>query len=105
MWGVRFWRLRNPTICVKVSPMDQELKDKMDKILALVEENNAIIHKVHKSQKTAQMLKAIYWVIVIMVAAGGFYFIQPYLKTLGGLYGGFDSASSTIQQLIGELKK
>ncbi len=92
--------------------MDAEDKKKLDRILELAEENNKYVRSVRKSQKTSQMIKAIYWVVIIVFVLGGFYYIQLYLKTLNGIYssvsskdGGFGfSDSAQIQKLIEQFK-
>ncbi len=70
--------------------MDTEDRQKLDRLLKLAEENNDYIRKVRSSQKTSQMIKAIYWVVILVFVLGGFYYIKPYLKTLGSMY---DTAS------------
>ncbi len=99
-------------ICVTVFRMDAEDKKKLDRILELAEENNKYVRSVRKSQKTSQMFKAIYWVVIIVFVLGGFYYVQPYLKTLNGIYssvsskdGGFGfSDTKQIQNLISQFK-
>ena len=77
--------------------MDAEDKQKLDRLLELAEDNNAYIKKVRSSQKTAQMFKAIYWVVIIIVMLGGFYFIQPYVADMVNLYNGGIGAIKTVQ--------
>jgi hypothetical protein len=74
--------------------MDEEDKKKLDAILKLSEENNHFLRKVRGAQKTSQMFKAIYWVIIIAVTLGGFYLVKPFLSTLTGLYSGIGGGSS-----------
>ncbi len=68
------------------SPVDEADSKKLDRILALAEENNEYIKKVRSTQKNTQMFKAIYWVAIITFAVGGFYFLKPYFNTLNNLY-------------------
>jgi Ni,Fe-hydrogenase I cytochrome b subunit len=73
--------------------MDPEDKKKLDRILELAEENNEYVKSVRRSQKTSQMWKAIYWVILFALAASGYYAIRPYLDTITSAYDtvkGFD---------------
>ena len=81
-------------MCVTVSRMDPETQRKLDRVLLLTEENNTILREVRRSQKTTQMMKAIYWVIIIMVTVGSLYFVQPYLGTLSSLYGGLKGSQT-----------
>lgn len=82
--------------------VDAEDSKKLDRILALCEENNQYIRKVRNTQKTSQMWKAIYWVIIITFAVGGFYFLKPYLNTLTNIYssiGGEKKEGNSLFQL------
>ena len=94
--------------------MDAEDKKKLDRILQLAEENNTYVKKVRSAQKTSQMFKAIYWVVIIAFVLGGFYFVQPYISTLMNLYSsttGKPSSSfsipdaSQLQDLVKQLKQ
>jgi hypothetical protein len=79
--------------------VDPELKTMMEELLKLTRENNTILSKVRNHQKWVQIYKAIYWVIIISVAFGGFYFIQPYLSSTLNYYNavtGGESSSGTI---------
>jgi hypothetical protein len=94
--------------------MDAEDKKKLDRVLELAEENNRYIRKVRSTQKTSQMMTAIYWVVIIVVALGGLYYIQPYFKSFSSLYSSFSggngglqltgSNSEQIQSLINQFK-
>ena len=77
--------------------MDADDKKKLDRILELAEENNQYIRKVRNSQKTSQMIKAIYWVVVVTFVLGGFYYIQPYIKSLTGIYSATTGKSANFQ--------
>lgn len=80
--------------------MDQEDKKKLDRILELAEENNAYIRRVRSTQKTSQMIKAIYWVIIGLFAIGGFYYIKPYLNSMMSLYSSFSGKTGTASTLL-----
>ncbi len=91
--------------------MDTEDRQKLERILKLAEENNEYIRKVRSSQKTSQMIKAIYWVVILVFVLGGFYYVQPYLKTLGSLYQKTNGASLSLpdadqlKELIDQFKQ
>lgn len=48
-------------------------------MLDLVEENNKILHKMRRTQKIASVMQVFYWLIIIGIAVGAFYFLQPYI--------------------------
>ena len=96
------------------SLVDEADSKKLDRILALSEENNEYIKKVRSTQKNAQMFKAIYWVVIITFAVGGFYFVKPYINTMMNLYTSTTGKSAStfsipdakqLQDLINQLKQ
>jgi hypothetical protein len=72
--------------------MDQDIKKLLEDNLTLNKENNELLLKLYKVQRFAQITRIIYWVVIVGVAVGAFYFIQPFLNTLLGVYG-VDSSS------------
>ncbi len=67
--------------------MDPLDKEKLDKALALLEENNTLLRKMRASQKNAQLFKALYWAVIIFITIGGYYALKPILSNLGSAYG------------------
>jgi hypothetical protein len=82
-----------------IFPMDDEDKKKLDRILALAEENNQYVRSVRQSQKTSQMWKAIYWVIIGTMTIAGYYAIKPYIGTFKNLYSMTNGKDSSGLQL------
>jgi hypothetical protein len=78
--------------------MDTEEKRKLDRVLALSEENNSILKKMLRNQRWARLVRIIYWALIIAAAAGLFYWIQPYLEQIVGVYSGTNSAISDLLQ-------
>ncbi|MFZ2072220.1 MAG: hypothetical protein WA101_00590 [Minisyncoccia bacterium] len=62
--------------------MDPELKQLMQANLTLTEENNRMLKHIRRSQKIASFMRFIYWIIVIGIAVGSFYFLQPYVDNI-----------------------
>ena len=71
-------------------------KDKLDEILTLTRENNEIIKKMRRLQKIQNTFRIVYWIIIVAVALGAYYFFQPMLDSF---FREFDS----IKQLINNL--
>ncbi len=67
--------------------MDHELKETLDKILELTEENNRILRKMRRSIVWGRVLHALYWVIVIGVSVGAFIYVQPFIDAFLQLLG------------------
>lgn len=48
----------------------------------LVEENNELLRKMRRSALVGRIFRVLYWVIVIGLSVGAYYFIQPYVENL-----------------------
>ncbi len=62
--------------------MDQEIKELLQANIELSRENNKILKKIRGTQKRAVITKILYWIIIIGIAVGAFYFIQPFIQKI-----------------------
>lgn len=76
--------------------MDFEEKELVRKTFALAEENNRLLRKMRSSLRWTRIFRLIYWVIILGITVGAFYYIQPYIDQLMGVYSGLGD----IQNLI-----
>jgi len=67
--------------------MDPQIEARLDAIERTVAENNKILRKMRSVQRNAQTMKLFYWLLIIISFIASWYFLKPYLSTLGGLYG------------------
>ncbi len=67
--------------------MDEELKKLLEENVRLSRENNQLLLKINKINKWSFISKIIYWFILLGVAAGAFYFIQPLIDGVSSIYG------------------
>ena len=79
-----------------MSPEEREL---LNKSVALAEENNKILHSMKRSQRWTSIARAIYWILIIGSALGAYYFIQPYIDQLIGIYSGAGDMLNNFKQL------
>lgn len=56
-------------------------------LLELVEENNKMLKKMRRGQTFDRVLRIIYWLVLIGIAVGSFYYLQPWLEQMMGVYG------------------
>ena len=68
--------------------MDPEIKRLIQENLRLSQENNLMLIKVRNYLKWAQITKAFYWLLIIGISVGAFYFIKPYFGSLLNIYSG-----------------
>ncbi len=57
-------------------------KEKLDKILELAEDTNKLVHKMRRVQVFSGLWTIFYWVIVIGIGIGAFYYIQIYIDSI-----------------------
>ena len=79
-----------------MSPEEREL---LNRSVSLAEENNRILLSMRRSQRWANIISIIYWVFIIGSIVGAYYFLQPYVDQLMGIYGNVEGAFDNIKQL------
>ena len=67
--------------------MDPEMRRLLQNIAANTEENNVILRKLHRSMIWGRVFRVIYWLVILALAVGSFYFIQPYIEASAGFFG------------------
>ncbi len=65
---------------------DSEIKDLLEENLKLSKENNRMLNKLRSAQRFSSAMRAIYWLILIGISVGAFYYIQPYFDQVKSLY-------------------
>jgi len=76
--------------------MDPESKQLLQNTLALTEENNKMLHKIRGVQRRGAIWNTIKILVIIAIALGSFYYIEPYLEKVMNLY----SSVSGMEQKI-----
>jgi hypothetical protein len=80
--------------------MDPNERQQLKEALELSRENNAILKKMWRATQWGRAIKALYWIVIIAVTIGSLYFLQPYLDTLQGVYGGVQDAQAQFKDLF-----
>ena len=65
--------------------MDLELKKLLEDNLQIANENKAMLKRLVLLQKWNQIIRITYWVLLIGIAIGAFYTIEPYFNALFGM--------------------
>lgn len=69
----------------------------LEETRALVEENSKMLKSMQRMMHTSFIIKAVYWVVILGVTFGAFYFIQPYFDAISETVGG--SPESILREL------
>ena len=78
--------------------MDPQSTKLLEDTLALVEENNKMLHSMKRSMQMARIMSFLYWVFIIGSAVGAYYLIQPYVDQFKGVYDGANDVLKNFQQ-------
>jgi hypothetical protein len=77
--------------------MDPESKKLLEDTLELEQENNKILRSMKRSLFWSRIMTGLYWLIIIGISVGAFYFLQPYFNRISSLY---NSIFSGTQQKV-----
>lgn len=78
--------------------MTPEERSLLERTHKLAEENNEILRSIRRTNRFAVIMRVLYWVVIIGVSFGAYYFIQPYLEAMLGAY---SQVQGSIQGLQG----
>ncbi len=76
--------------------MDPESKQLLQNTLALTEENNKMLHKIRSVQKRDAIWQTLKYILIIGIALGAFYFLDPYLNKIIDLYNSVAGAQQKL---------
>ncbi len=71
--------------------MDPESKQLLEKTLELEQDNNRMLRSMRRSMIWGRVMNILYWLIIIGISVGAFYFIQPYFDKIMNLYNSIPS--------------
>ncbi len=84
-----------------MTPEEHEL---LKRSIALAEENNDMLRSIRRSMRLGRLMTIIYWLVIIGISVGAYYFVQPYLQQLMGIYGGAQSNIDSVSKVLDTLK-
>lgn len=85
-----------------MSPEERKL---LEKNLELAEENNKMLRSMRRSQRISGIIRAIYWLLILGSAIGAYYYIQPYLDQIMGIYSGAKSNLDSVNNILENFKQ
>lgn len=81
--------------------MSPEERSLLERTYKMAEENNEILRSIRRGNRFSMAIKAVYWIVIIGLSIGAFYFIQPYIEFMTsalGIGGGDSTQSTTASQ-------
>lgn len=86
--------------------MTPEERSLLERTLKITEDNNAMLHSIRRSSRISNIMRIIYWGVIILLSFGAYYFIQPYANMMLGLFnqGSNNSAQNPVDLLKDLLK-
>jgi hypothetical protein len=90
--------------------MDPETKQLLEENLKLARENNELLRRLFKAERTRNITRYVYWAIIILFTVGSFWFLKPLLGGALGVYTGgtantSGNSSEQMLDLLNSLKK
>ena len=83
--------------------MTPEEKSLLERLVKMSEDNNKVLHSLRRSNRISTLLHVFYWVVIVVLSLGSYYFIEPYMKMLpnviGAVQGDVSSANAAMQQI------
>jgi hypothetical protein len=89
--------------------MSPEERSLLERTYKLVEENNKVLISIRRNARIATAMRIGYWVVILGLSFGAYYFIQPFLLAItGGLNniqsGGFTGDIGNIQSTVSQIQ-
>ncbi|HVY36247.1 MAG TPA: hypothetical protein VG982_03185 [Candidatus Paceibacterota bacterium] len=76
--------------------MDPNLDARLKAIEIKLDNMSRMVSRMRGSQKRAAAFRVFYWLLIIGLSVGAFYFIQPYLTQLKSVYTGFSDIGGSL---------
>ena len=64
-----------------------------------MEENNKILRGMRRAAWWGRIVHTLYWLVIIGLSFGAYFFIQPYIDQLTGVYGGIKGNLDKVNQV------
>ena len=86
--------------CSSMSPEDKSV---LMEIVELSRENNKMLRSIRNASRWARAWRVFYWIVIIVVTLGSYYFVQPYIAALRSVYSGFQENVDQMKQVTGKI--
>lgn len=79
----------------------EQVKDDLKETREIVERNHEILESIERSMFWRRVFTIVYWTIIIGIAVGLFYFLQPYVDRVFEAYSQFQGQLESIPGIGG----
>lgn len=83
--------------------MGPEEKHQFSEMYRMVKENNQMLYRIRRAARWGIIFRIFYWMVIIGLSVGTYYYIQPYLDALGGVFeelkGGLKNTLSITERI------
>ncbi|HLP43827.1 MAG TPA: hypothetical protein VK145_00945 [Candidatus Nanoarchaeia archaeon] len=80
--------------------MDFHDKEFFDRLMALTEENNRMLKRIRRAAFWNGLIRIVYWLIILGISIGAYYYVQPYLEQLITTYKAVQTGTAQIQGFV-----
>ena len=85
--------------------MTEEERELLKRSVVLSEENNDMLRSIRRSMRFSRLMTIAYWVLIIGVSVGAYYYVEPYLQGVLDAYGGAKTNIDRFGNLFDSLKQ
>ncbi len=85
--------------------MDLPDKEFFDRLMTLTEENNRMLKRIRRAAFWTGISRIVYWIILIGISVGAFYYLQPYLEQLFSTYKTIQQDTAKIQSYVNPFQR
>lgn len=85
-----------------MTPEDHEL---LKRAVVLSEENNDMLRSIRRGMRWARFMTVVYWLIIIGISVGAYYYALPYIDKAVKTYNGATSDIDAVSKLFDSVKK
>ena len=83
-----------------MTPEEHEL---LRRSIALSEENNDILRGIQRSMRMSRFLSVLYWLVIVGITVGAWYFAQPYMDKATAIYNQAQIQLGNISNAAGKI--
>jgi hypothetical protein len=85
-----------------MTPEEHEL---LRRSIALSEENNDILRGIQNSMRLGRFMTFLYWLILIGISVGAYYYAQPYIEKAINVYKAAQVQLDSLNNTVNSVKK